>query len=190
MKALLVVTTLLTGGLTFAQNTNELNVVSRLVHPNCFGSNDGAIVLEVTGGTPPYSFQWNNGSAEPAIANLYGGTYKCEIEDANGLKVSFAEKLLRPKPLSIGIQVTHVTNEEANNGSISTHTNGGNAPYSYAWSNQAATNAVHDLTAGFYSVIVTDKVGCSLSIEAEIREEIIDVPETLPDAAISSSLTQ
>ena len=42
---------------------------------NCFGDEDGWIQMEVVGGTPPYSYQWNNGDTTEDIDNLAAGDY-------------------------------------------------------------------------------------------------------------------
>lgn len=46
--------------------------------------NDGFIEIEVAGGTPPYSYEWSNGSTSQDIGGLAGGTYTVIITDANG----------------------------------------------------------------------------------------------------------
>ena len=45
---------------------------------------DGSINLTVTGGTPPYSFNWDNGSTDEDPTGLVGGDYTCIVTDANG----------------------------------------------------------------------------------------------------------
>ena len=46
---------------------------------------DGAISLQITGGTPPYDVLWNEGSqGDTALTDLAQGLYSWVIEDANG----------------------------------------------------------------------------------------------------------
>ena len=45
---------------------------------------DGSIELEVTGGTPPYTYSWSNGSTDKNQSNLAKGEYTVVITDANG----------------------------------------------------------------------------------------------------------
>ena len=51
-----------------------------------------------------------------------------------------------------------------NNGIVDLSVIGGTAPYSYLWSNGATTQDINSLTAGYYSVLVTDANGCSAII--------------------------
>lgn len=48
----------------------------------CQGSNEGAIELIITGGTPSYNCKWSNGAKTPAIYNLAPGTYNVTVTDA------------------------------------------------------------------------------------------------------------
>jgi hypothetical protein len=52
---------------------------------NCLGGNDGSVEVYVTEGTPPYSYEWNNGATgTPYLTNLEEGEYNCVITDAAG----------------------------------------------------------------------------------------------------------
>lgn len=45
----------------------------------CFGGNNGAVNLDVTGGTAPYSYNWSNGSSTQDINTLVSGTYTVTV---------------------------------------------------------------------------------------------------------------
>ena len=52
---------------------------------NCLGGSDGSVEVYVTEGTPPYSYEWNNGATgTPYLTNLEEGEYNCVITDAAG----------------------------------------------------------------------------------------------------------
>ncbi|MBV6438694.1 MAG: hypothetical protein EPGJADBJ_00318 [Saprospiraceae bacterium] len=51
-------------------------------------ANDGAIQLDIFGGSPPFEVNWDNGAAGTMIENLSPGTYCAVVSDANGCTVS------------------------------------------------------------------------------------------------------
>ncbi len=59
-----------------------------------FGANDGAIDLTVNGGTPGYTYLWNNGATTQNIANLAPGDYCVTITDANGCTLTNCETVM------------------------------------------------------------------------------------------------
>lgn len=96
------------------------------------------------------------------------------------------------------ISVTNVLCYEQSTGSIDLSVAGGQAPYTYLWSNGSATEDLSDLAAGAYTCTVTDANGCIVNVSAEVTqpEEII-VDQTIAnvtcnsckDASVSISIT-
>jgi gliding motility-associated-like protein len=92
--------------------------------------------------------------------------------------------LLEPTPLTIGFNVVQVACTGGNNGSATAIVSGGNAPYTYAWGTsplQTNPTAV-GLTAGNYSVLVTDSKGCTNTNSVAITPQ----PGTLVISATAS----
>jgi gliding motility-associated-like protein len=58
-----------------------------------FCTSNGHIILSPTGGTPPYSFNWNDGSTYFFINNAGPGNYSMFITDANNCTASFSYSL-------------------------------------------------------------------------------------------------
>lgn len=52
--------------------------------PSTITASDGAASLFISGGTPPYSIQWENGSITQTINNLSVGSYTATVTDSNG----------------------------------------------------------------------------------------------------------
>ncbi len=59
-----------------------LSVQPEIHAADCSGST-GRIALQVSGGTPPYSFEWNSGSQADTQENLTPGNYSVTVADAN-----------------------------------------------------------------------------------------------------------
>ncbi|MER0441622.1 collagen-binding domain-containing protein, partial [Emticicia sp. W12TSBA100-4] len=57
-----------------------------------------------------------------------------------------------------------------NDGSATVTASGGQAPYTYLWSNGATTATVNNFTVGTYSVTVTDARGCYATTQVTIKE--------------------
>jgi len=61
--------------------------------PCSAGSNDGSILSYVTGGTPPYSFTWNQGSITQDLYNLWPGVFCVNVMDATGCQMNVCDSM-------------------------------------------------------------------------------------------------
>jgi gliding motility-associated-like protein len=76
-------------------------------------------------------------------------------------------------PPALVVQVTSVANVTCHglaNGAVGITVSGGTAPYSFAWNNGAVTEDISALTAGSYTVIVTDADGSTASASGTVQE--------------------
>ncbi|MGL5888858.1 MAG: SprB repeat-containing protein, partial [Bacteroidia bacterium] len=64
-------------------------------------------------------------------------------------------------PISLSTASTNITCNGGNNGNADLTVSGGASPYTYLWSNGATTQDILGVTAGTYSVVVTDNAGCT-----------------------------
>jgi gliding motility-associated-like protein len=56
------------------------------INPGCPDFNNGSIIIQANGGTPPYSYLWSNGATIDSIVNLDNGIYSVTVTDANNCK--------------------------------------------------------------------------------------------------------
>ncbi len=130
--------------------------------PETCGINNGKAWVTVSGGTPGYTFLWNNSSTNDTISNLTKGTYSVTIKDANNCSVNkniLVDSLGGP---AITDSIIHVKCFGENTGAIYTTVHGANGPVSYLWSpGGQITQNITGLTAGTYTVTVTDTNSCS-----------------------------
>jgi|GEM_PF-828100 len=130
---------------------------------SCNGKTDGTATVQPFGGTPPYTYSWSpSGQTSATVTAIGAGTHTVTVTDKDGGKVTQAFVITQPQPLNIVPDIVqHVSCNGLNNGSISVKVNGGTAPFSYVWSNGLITESAVNLTAGSYSVTITDHNGCS-----------------------------
>jgi uncharacterized protein (DUF2141 family) len=159
---------------TFAniyQPALPINVTANLSPVSCFGLNDGAISVVVSGGVPSYFLNWSNGQTTNTINNLSTGFFALQVTDFNGCTSQWNYNLTQPAgPLLLTTATTPAACFNGNNGTIDLTPVGGTLPYAYLWSNGAATQDVNSLVAGPYSVLVTDANGCTASIADTVNQ--------------------
>ena len=134
----------------------------------CFQSNNGTVSVNVSGGTPPYSYYWTNttnsySSTNQNIGNLSADTYFLTVTDANGCIITTNVIINQPPQLTLNLFKTDETCYQFCNGSINAFPSGGQIPYTYLWSNAQNTSSVQNLCPGNYSVTITDNNGCTIS---------------------------
>ena len=146
------------------QPTN-LNPALTVTNVNCFGGNNGAIDLSVSGGTPTYTYLWSTGATTQDINNLVEGTYAVTITDMNGCTAVRERTITQPDAIEVNASTEPVTAcNGGNDGSISLTVSGGTPAYNYNWADLAGNNDPknrNNLTAGNYTVTVTDSKGCT-----------------------------
>jgi hypothetical protein len=150
-----------------------LSATTNQTDVSCNGGNNGSASVNVSGGTIPYTYSWSNGSQSATSSNLTAGTYLVTITDANGCTLSKCVIVGEPTSLSASISSTNVSCNGGNNGSATVTAVGGTAPYTYAWSNVCTTASNNNLTAGNYSVVVSDANGCTYSTSVTITEPAV-----------------
>lgn len=147
-----------------------LSAQAELTNPLCNGEANGEITMTVSGGTPDYTYQWSNGETTQNISDLIAGTYTLTITDDNLCSFTASYTLTEPDALALDLITNDVSCNGGNSGSIETQVSGGVTPYTYAWSNGELTASLNDVSAGTYSVTVTDENGCTISASTEINE--------------------
>ena len=134
----------------------------------CFGGSNGAINLTPSGGTGPYTFNWlPGGPTTEDRTGLSAGTYSVQITDGNGCTGTVSATVTQPATaisLASGSQ-TNVTTTGGSNGTASVTPTGGTPAYTYDWAPGTppgeSTASVSGLSAGIYTVTVTDANGCT-----------------------------
>ncbi|MBK7570585.1 MAG: PKD domain-containing protein [Bacteroidetes bacterium] len=141
---------------------------------NCNGGTDGTVNAVVSGGTSNYSFNWQPGNILTASASgLSAGIYTVTVTDANGCIASSNIAIIEPTLLSASTSSTPALCFGSSDGTAQANVSGGTAVYTYSWFPSGGTNAnATGLTAGNYSVTVTDANGCTSSSTANVTQPV------------------
>ena len=155
----------------FIGNTGGPSVF--LVSSNTLCNNDssGQISTNVSGGTAPYTYLWDDGTSQTtsSATGLSVGTYLCQVTDNNGC-VAFGNASVNEPELLTGNLTVVQASCGNNNGAVISNIYGGTSPYTYLWNdgNNQTTSVVVNLSAGQYTVDITDANGCLFSSMEEI----------------------
>lgn len=157
---------------------------------SCNGGNNGSLEATATGGNSNYQYVWNNGVTNSSISQLGAGTYALTATDVKGCSATASATVTEPAILSITETVSNISCKGGSNGSIQTISSGGSGTYSYLWNNGASTPAISGLSAGSFSVTVTDGNGCSTSKSILVTApSAIQLTTTTTNAGCSGSNT-
>ncbi len=148
---------------TFGVNQPDSIELNENISPvTCFEGDDGSISVNVTGGTSPYSYLWSTGGTSNSITGLASGTYSLTLTDDNNC-IAVADFFVpEPDEITYDVLITDVFCASESTGSIDiSNIQGGTPPYSFSWSNAAVTQSISDITAGSYTLVITDSNGCT-----------------------------
>lgn len=158
--------------------TNVINIVesssivitSNVTNVSCNGLSDGTITLNVSGGTPNYVYNWDNGlPSQQNQTGLVAGTYNVTVTDANGCS-QIDGPITITEPSAIVVTHNVINASDANNdGAVDITVSGGMSPYTYLWSNNAVTQDINNLASGCYTVTVTDSNDCEQLDTAKVE---------------------
>ncbi|MFZ1424224.1 MAG: choice-of-anchor V domain-containing protein [Saprospiraceae bacterium] len=134
---------------------------------SCFGGSDGEATVTATGGFPPYSYIWSNGQTSNKADMLSFGSQTVTVTDNMGSTATASTIITQPGLLQHDVKINkQVSCPGGRDGSVTTTALGGTAPYNYIYSNGSSSN----LSAGLYSVTVSDANGCNTSSTFVITE--------------------
>lgn len=134
----------------------------------CAGQNNGGIALDIKGGQAPYTFMWSDGSTTKDLRGLAAGIYSVLIKDQTGCSYQAAYTVKAAVAMELKETIEPESCSGAGNGEISVHVEGGSAPYTYKWSNGHTSAKLGNVTAGSYSLTVTDASGCAIEKQFNI----------------------
>jgi gliding motility-associated-like protein len=178
-----------------APDTIAVDLVNSSVqNPTCPEDANGTIILQMKGGTAPFTYNWSGGqaTANSVFASLKVGNYSFSVTDANGCKPIEIDIPLVGPP-DIVVAYADIVETSCNGSCISGQSNGkataiasggstNTGVYTYKWSSSEAVGRATKLCAGFQKVTVSD--GTCFKVDS------VQIPEPLPLSFLAPNITE
>ncbi len=155
----------------------------------CNGSSDGQAAVNTSGGVMPYTYLWSNGNTTQSLTQIPSGNYSVVVKDANGCSNNINTTVNQPSQIAATTNVTNVNCFGAASGNALVIPSGGVGNYTYNWSNGQSSQLATNLSAGNYSVAITDGNGCRYNQPLVISQPtaISSIEEILPASCSTAS---
>ncbi len=169
---------------TLVNNPTAIQVfVTNSSPASCFNVTDGQIIVSGFGGAVPasisYSVNGESGLSSPLM--VPGGTFTVIGTDINGCSGSSEEVVVGPDAIVVNAMATAVACTDDSNGMVSWAPVGGVGNFTVMVSDSTLTGTSYNgLSAGTYTVLVSDGNGCSTS-------EMVEVMNAVPVVATATS---
>lgn len=147
-------------------NLGGLSATTNAIDASCNGGTDGEVSVTPSGGSGPFTYSWgtNAGNAtDSSVAALGAGTYSVTVTDNVGCEFSVSATINEPTAITLLATATDISCFGGTDGTATVSGSGGATPFTYDWSNGATTKDLSGLSAGSYTVTVTDNQGCTAS---------------------------
>lgn len=188
-----------TASVQITEPTQLVSAIGSFSNVTCAGFTNGTATMQVFGGVPNYSYTWTpSAQTSSVMVGVGANTYTCNVVDANGCATSQQVTISQPAPLVIAASsFTNVSCFGGNNGQISVTIQGGTPVYGYTWTpaQSGASGFLSGLTAGGYTLALTDKNNCPISANFTILEpsqltsSYVSLPATCGNANGSATVT-
>lgn len=154
---------------TITQPT-AINISSSQINVLCNGGSTGTATVSASGGAGGYTYSWSSGAGNVTTAtNLSAGNYTVTVTDNNGCTSTSLYTISQPALLQATISSAISPSCNSNNdGTITAQGTGGTGAYSYAWSNATSLNPATGLSAGIYTVTISDVNNCTATASATL----------------------
>lgn len=153
------------------QSTPAVSFTAQTTAAFC-GSNNGTITINASGGNGNFTYSIGGSFVSTSVFNnLAASTYTVTVQDSNGCTSSQSVIVSLVSNLTGTIAVTgNITCPGGNNGALQVNISGGLPTYNIAWSNGQTSASITNLSAGTYTVTVTDALGCQKTSSQTISQ--------------------
>ncbi len=132
----------------------------------------GSITVSASAGAgAPYTYAWSTGATTATISSMAGGNYTVTVTDANGCKNSSTINIPAvTSTITATIAITSPISYQGGVGEATVTATNGRAPYTYRWSNGSTLATATGLSAGTYTVTITDANGCTTTSSVTLTQ--------------------
>ncbi|MEM9525237.1 MAG: proprotein convertase P-domain-containing protein, partial [Bacteroidota bacterium] len=154
-----------------------------VIDVSCNGGSDGQILVTTSGGTPPYSYLWDdpNAQIDEDAGALTQGTYTLVVTDSRGCTARLTATVDEPLPITITFRNYPVSCRNGDDGRAVAVAAGGNGGYTFSWQTGASQDSISGLASGPFDVTVMDQQGCMATATTMIDQ---------PADALTATVTQ
>jgi hypothetical protein len=148
----------------------------------CFEDESGAISIAVTGGTPDFAFNWNDGDYTiQNLSNLSAGEYDLTVTDDNGCEATLQAEITQPDELTASATMSPIT--LGNDGEIEVATDGGTGDLTFSWEGPNGFESTDQNLSGLndvgeYELTVTDENDCSYTLTIMLESIVATADHT------------
>ncbi|MFH6937527.1 MBG domain-containing protein [Flavobacterium sp. FlaQc-30] len=150
---------------TLVAATSQTNIL-------CNGAKTGSASVIPAGAPGPFTYIWAPyGGSRDTASNLTAGNYSVTITSSNGCSIIKTFTITEPSALAVTPSQTNLLCHGAATGSASVNVTGGTGSYTYQWApTGGSAKTATGLTAGTYTVTITDRNSCKTSQSFTITE--------------------
>ena len=167
-----------------------LNAIS-IVAPSCAGGNDGTIDVDVSGGTEPYQYDWEDGSNFRTLTLVEAGQYSVSVTDANNCSALVIDTVVTD-PVAMLLQFINIDSVSCfspeafgPDGGAEVLVSNGAPPYFYAWANGETGPTANSLEQGWNFLTIADNDNCQVTDSV-----FIPSPDQISLDTIQTEITQ
>lgn len=152
--------------------------------PLCHDSSDGQLMVDFTGVSSPFYFYLNGQQIDsPVVVGVAKGNHQFVVMDEFGCSDTLNLTIDGPQPIALAFDnVVHPQCFDYRNGSLEALAMGGTPPFTFEWSHGVTGNGLENLSAGLYSVLVSDIHGCAEEFTIQLNNPApieTDLPEAV-----------
>ena len=154
-----------------------LSAAPSVTNASCYGAQTGSVTLDLSNVTGTPSILWNTGATSATLEDVSAGSYSATIQDEAGCLTVVNVIISQPDEIALSaISSNGPQCPQDETGTIEITAEGGSGTFTYLWNNGSTESSIDGLSAGIYTVAITDGSGCSTSKEINLKSQDTEKP--------------